>query len=217
MTYRPEKLLTEVSELLQKAEVPLTFDINCYKMPKHEVFHDKLILRKEGFFGKLFSELDLIIEKPVIYWFEAEDREAAEKYLVALNKYRNSKERLETYTNKKGDTRQVNRVIPAENKNCEKFPDSKVLYVGKSEAGYTEIHKLSDISGRMIVHLGYYGVPTTQGLQLYHWARKIESPLTLNIIQLPKSIANSKNETKEYLSVLEKLYAIQLRPLCGKH
>jgi hypothetical protein len=69
----------------------------------------------------------------------------------------------------------------------------------------------------MIVHFGYYDIPSTQGLQLYHWAKEIGAQLKLNVAQFPEVIPDSKIQTKEYLDILEKLYATNLHPLCGKH
>lgn len=210
----PENLLKDTKYLLDNVECIHSYDINCADMPDPKMFHagDRL----KDYFGEIFSVLDTITKNNVVYWFEAPDRESAEKYMNALNNYRKNEKRLTEYK-RKGVLTSMLRVLPVENNNQQKYPDSKVLYVGKSEAGYTKKYNLSDVSGRMIVHFGYYDIPSTQGLQLYYWAKEIGAQLKLNVAQFPEVIPDSKIQTKEYLGILEKLYATNLHPLCGKH
>ncbi|MEN9335522.1 MAG: hypothetical protein RLZZ500_509 [Bacteroidota bacterium] len=87
---------------------------------------------------------------------------------------------------------------------------SKILNVGKRHEGNCKRDGLTNVSGRRVIHFGYYPKGTTQGLQLAHWCTKYTGTLRLKVIALP-------NEAKEYLELLEKTLAKQLRPLCGQH
>lgn len=163
------------------------FVIDCKKLLPADQFN--FYDRHSGYLGNIFSTLDMITS-PCIYWFEASDIGTAEQLKKDLEIYRSNPERS-------------NRNIPAANNNV----GSKVIYVGKRYGGKTKKTGLTHIAGRMFIHLGYYSKPTTQGLQLVRWT---QSELTLCVVELPKA-------AKPYLSILEKLLAIELLPLTGKH
>jgi hypothetical protein len=131
----------------------------------------------------MFDEL-LSFKCPVLYWFEIVNPELNEKIIKAINKYKR---------------RGVRKATPA----MRKTPnlDTNVLYVGKVKKGFT---------GRVITHLGYYKVPRTQGLQLYHWSTGIELKLKLHVYTF-------KPELAPLMTVIERGIAEKLRPLLGSH
>jgi len=163
------------------------FIIDCSKMPKAEDFN--LNLRKHGFFGEMFTELDKI-SSPCLYWFMCINESEAAK----------SKENLIQFRHNMGIH---SRNVPAPNKNT----NSKYLYLGIRQGGVRKKDGLTNIASRIFQHLGYYSVGSTQGLQLVHWAKL---KLKLVILELP-------SEVKPYLNIFEKFYALKLRPVIGQH
>ena len=90
------------------------------------------------------------------------------------------------------------RISPATKK---KYPENtKVLYVGKSKGNNV---------GRLIVHLGYYDKGGTAGLQLIHWAKKLNIDLTYHVLYFPM-------EMRDFVDPLEVAIARSLNPLLGK-
>lgn len=142
-----------------------------------------------------FQDLDLK-KNHCLYWFELETKEKA----IELNNL------LNTYRKEKGVKH--NRVVPATNKN----DDSNILYVGIRQGGCRK-DGLTNIVGRINQHLGYYKVPTTQGLQLVHYAQGLDFEITLNVVEF----SDLDNERVMYLNMIEKLVAKKLKPLCGRH
>lgn len=128
------------------------------------------------------------IDKPCLYWFETEDENKIPELLDNLNKF------LLEFPNRK---------TPKPNKNKK----SKCLYVGVRQGGLRKRDNFSQIAGRIVIHLGYYKVGTTQGLNLAYWAK---AKLKLNILELP-------SEASIYLNILEKMMAEKLKPLLGSH
>jgi len=184
------KILEEVNYLnkITSKDYPIyQFPIKCSKMPSFEEFD--FWTRKDTYFSELFLKLDTLTN-PCIYWFELENEEFSNEVKATTNLYR-SKRNLH------------NRTIPAKNKNAL----SKYLYVGIRQGGFRKKDGLSNIAGRIFQHLGYYHIGSTQGLQLVHWSKY---DLILNIIELPK-------EAESYLTILEKLIAMNFKPLLGKH
>ena len=98
------------------------------------------------------------------------------------------------------------RVIPPKNKN----QDSNVLYVGIRRGGVRKRDQLSNLSGRIVQHLGYYERGSTQGLQLVHWCKGLDFDINLNVVEL-------ENLPNDYLNVVEKILSYHLKPLCGRH
>ena len=143
--------------------------------------------RKSGILGDLFTTLDKI-STPCLYWFECENVEEALNAEIDLNKYRGTN---------------PDRNIPAINSNN----DSRYLYVGIRQGGKRKKDGFTHIAGRMYIHFGYYDKGTTQGLQLAYWAK---SKIKLSVIELPAT-------AKPYLNIMEKFYAISLRPVIGQH
>ncbi|WP_348661458.1 hypothetical protein [Croceibacter atlanticus] len=95
------------------------------------------------------------------------------------------------------------RSTPALNKNT----GSKYFYVGVRKGGKRKRDGLTHIAGRIYHHLGCYSKGSTSGLQLVHWSNKT---IRLSVLELPKGAS-------KYLYILEKFYAIKLRPLLGRH
>lgn len=178
--------LPPLQEMFLNNAAVYRFAIDCAMLVQDERFFYN---RHSGYLGSMFTTLDKITA-PCIYWFEASDAVAGEQVKKDLEAYRQNPERN-------------NRNIPAANKNS----NSKVIYVGRRHGGFTKKTQLSHIAGRIYHHLGYYGVPTTQGLQLIHWSK---AELKLSVLELPLA-------AKPYLSIFERLFAIELSPLTGKH
>lgn len=171
-----------------------TFNFNLKDLPNVDTyFTDKGDIRKSKGFTKFFKALDAKTTN-CLYWFEVDSDISCGELIKRLDKARSTLKR-----NK--------RAVPVKNKNC----DSKVLYLGIRQGGWTKKWKLSNISGRIIQHLGYYKVGTTQGLQLAHWNTGINLKIVLRVIQFEDDFPNA------YLEAFEKIMAHKLRPLCGKH
>lgn len=168
----------------------VTYSFNLDDLP--EVNEFKTDILKAAKFDKIFEELN---NKKLncIYWFELDDNESCKNLIARLNSRR--KELQDNIRN-----------APPENKNS----DSTVLYLGIRRGGFRKKDGLTNISGRMVQHFGYYYKGTTQGLQLVHWCKGISLDIKLNIVEL-EGLPN------DYLNVVEKLLAYHLRPMCGKH
>ena len=76
---------------------------------------------------------------------------------------------------------------------------SKILYVGKSE---------KPLDGRIVVHFGYYEKQVA-GLQLIYWAKEIGLHLNLHVFEV------TDRKYHDFLSVMEQLFFLQLKPLIG--
>lgn len=84
--------------------------------------------------------------------------------------------------------------------------DSRILYVGKVKRG---------IWGRIIEHLGYHTkkngeLSKSHGLQLYHWAREMNLGIRVQIYEFDEKLA-------DYMEIVEKKFAIVLKPIVGRH
>lgn len=133
------------------------------------------------------------IKSSALYWFGAETIAQAQQLKKELEYFREN------------GSKTLERAIPAKNKY--ENNNSKVLYVGVRQGGERKHDGLSNISGRIHQHIGCYEKGSTQSLQLHYWAKQ---PLTLHVIAL-------NNVDNDYLYILEKLFAIKLKPLCGRH
>lgn len=130
---------------------------------------------------KYFATIQQINE-PTVYWFTIKSHHDSKRVYVKMLAARKS----------------VHRKFPAQ---VEYRGDSKVLYVGKVN---------SDLSSRLITHLGYDERPDRQGLQLFHWARKMGLKLELNCVVL-------KKELKDFIYFFEAQLSRELKPLIGKY
>lgn len=148
----------------------------------------------------LFTSLNTV-ENHCLYWFELDNIEKATVLNNLLNDYR---------------TLKSSKKVPATNNNT----NSNVLYVGIRQGGVTGRKKdkkgsiikfgLTNIVGRINQHLGYYKVVSTQGLQLYEYAKGLDFNITIKVIEF-------KGLEKKYLNIIEKLVAKELEPLSGRH
>ncbi|MCZ8145839.1 hypothetical protein [Flavobacterium sp.] len=176
-----------------------SFTIPCQSLftPNFEIEKDK----HPPILSEIIATLNQV-HSPTLYWFETETAEEVMHLNEALNQFR--------LLQKSDDPNR--RVVPAVNRKFlnKSLEPSKILYVGKRHEGHRKRDGLTNISGRMVIHFGYYPKGTTQGLQLAHWCTTYTGTLRLKVIALP-------NEAKEYLELLEKTLAKQLRPLCGQH
>jgi hypothetical protein len=141
-------------------------------------------------------------ENNCLYWFETKNEEDAEYLVQLLEEERES-------LKKGGSSEEKQRVIPPRNGNS----NSSVLYVGVRQGGKPKKNGETHIEDRVKQHLGLYEKGSTQGLQLKYWAEnKVnkDKKMTLKIMEL---------DIKEvqHLYIIEKLFAIKLKPLLGKH
>jgi hypothetical protein len=188
-----EILLAHLSNLLNHVNEfnhhSITF--NTQELPPLANFSTDI--RQEAAFKNMFELLNTK-KGFCIYWFECETPEIA---FDLVNTFKSKKEYMAS--NK--------RTVPPINGN----KNSNVLYVGVRQGGFRRKDGLTNISGRMIQHLGYYDKGSTGALQLVHWIDKSQSTqITLNVFEL-------NLQEKEYLYIIEKLFAISLKPLLGKH
>ncbi|QKJ63231.1 hypothetical protein [Flavobacterium sp. M31R6] len=174
-------------EIINEAE---TFSFNLSDLP--EIADYKISIRNDNVFGEILSNLDKKINN-CIYWFETENNDSCNNLQKLLDGQR---ENLSLNA----------RTVPVKNRN----KDSNVLYVGIRRGGLTKKYNMSHLSGRIKVHLGYYNVGSTQGLQFAHWARNIDCKINLKVVQF-EELPN------EYLNTVEKILAFKLKPLIGKH
>ncbi len=128
------------------------------------------------------------IDKPCLYWFEAENENTAIEMIKSRNNF---------------SLNFPNRKTPKPNSTN----NSKCLYVGIRQGGMRKKDSFSQIAGRIVIHLGYYKPETTQGLNLAYWAK---GKIKLNILELPDGASI-------YLNIIEKMFANKLRPLLGSH
>ena len=168
---------------------PYHFSFRLNQLPKFN--NDEMDIRKEPPFQDLFTALDKK-EHHCLYWFELPTLAIATQLNTLLD---------ESRPQLKGK-----RLVPATNKNT----DSNVLYVGIRRGGKRKYDGLTNISGRIIQHLGYYKKGSTQGLQFVHWAAQQKYPITLKVVEFP-------DLPNKFLNIAEHLIAHKLRPLCGRH
>ena len=163
----------------------------------------KIFPNSDNRLNHLFTSLNTV-RNHCLYWFELECAEKAIELNKLLNLYRFQKDKIPNY-----------KTVPATNSN----ENSNVLYVGIRQGGARVDKKdkagniilgLTNIVGRINQHLGYYKVASTQGLQLYEYAKGLDFNITIKVIELEGL------ETK-YLNIIEKLVAKELKPLSGRH
>jgi hypothetical protein len=182
-----EKFEELAFEIINEAE---TFSFNLSDLP--EIADYKISLRDDKVFGEILSCLDKKLSN-CIYWFETENIESCYDLKKLLDDQR---ENLSFN----------GRTVPVKNLN----KNSNVIYVGIRRGGITKKYNMSHLSGRIKVHLGYYSVGSTQGLQFAHWARNLDCKINLKVVQF-EELPN------EYLNTVEKILAFKLKPLIGKH
>jgi len=133
---------------------------------------------------KSFFEKAANFTGPVLYFFEIISSQDSGETRECMRAYKISEGAKSVPALKKGYTN-----------------DSRTLYVGKVKRNFY---------GRVIQHLGYYKVARTQGLQLYHWARKFGLNVRLHAYHF-------EPEMHDLVSVLELKFARDLKPITGKH
>ncbi len=149
-------------------------------------------IRGDKAFKNIFTELDKKMSH-CLYWFEVDEKVTCSNLQELLN---SSRELLK---------RNLRRV-PVKNKNT----DTAVIYVGVRQGGVRKKDGLSNLSGRMCIHFGYYPPGSTGGLQLVHWTNKLDCKINLKVVEF-------ENLPTDYLYTLEKIVAFKLKPMCGKH
>lgn len=133
-------------------------------------------------YQNLFQDL-MQIKGPVLYWYEITSSHSNNDIIRALKEYKQKRQR----------------VTPVIYKNYNRR--TNILYVGKCKENFW---------GRVMQHLGYYKTPTTQGLQLFHWAKDLRLEVRLNALEFA-------SDMKDIMPVIELFFAKQLQPLVGRH
>lgn len=133
-------------------------------------------------FHELFQKL-IKIKGPVLYWYEITSDQSNDVIINALRTYKLSGQRI----------------TPTIYKNYDKR--TRILYVGKCKECFW---------GRVIQHLGYHTADTTQGLQLYHWAKDLRLDVRLHALEFA-------DDMKDIMPIVESYFAKRLCPLVGKH
>ncbi|WP_291119948.1 hypothetical protein [Empedobacter sp. UBA7248] len=196
---KPNTMTNEITEEIdQKLENIYTYILtkkNTYKfnlshLPEINDYTTNIL--EAIHFDEIFKELNKKTHN-CIYWFELKDEQKCLELNTLLD---NNREKLSDQY----------RVIPPKNKN----QDSNVLYVGIRRGGVRKRDQLSNLSGRIVQHLGYYERGSTQGLQLVHWCKGLDFDINLNVVEL-------ENLPNDYLNVVEKILSYHLKPLCGRH
>ena len=182
-----EKFDKLAQEIINEAE---SFTFNIKDLP--EINNYQTNIRKESNFTEIFIRLDQKLNS-CIYWFETENNNDCKDLQKLLN---DNREKLITNL----------RTVPVKNCNT----NTNILYVGIRRGGQRKKDKLSNISGRICIHLGYYHKGSTQGLQLIHWAKNINCKINLKVVEF-------EDLPNEYLNTIEKIIAFKLKPMCGKH
>jgi hypothetical protein len=140
-------------------------------------------IRESEEFQVLFDELEQV-KGPALYWFELVSDHEAAAIISALNTYKQADKP---------------RATPALRNT--QASTSRILYVGKVKR---------NLWGRLIQHMGFYRVAATQGLQLFHWAKKAGVSLKFNYIVFD-------NEMADIMPLIEYAFAKHYHPLVGKH
>lgn len=147
-----------------------------------------------------FKPLNSIKENHCLYWFELNTNEETFKINELLKKYRDNKDEIGY------------KKVPAKNtyRSDTKGEIRNVLYLGVRQGGYVKSKDLTNIVGRINQHLGYYNIPSTQGLQLYEYAKGKDFNIVIKVIEFV-----GLNST--YLKIIEKEIAKVFKPLSGTH
>lgn len=185
-----KKIFEDFNYQMQKSLKNLTkLSFNTANLPEKDELPEQDIRK-----GKVldFNILNDIGHNSSIYWFSAKRNDIDNLLLPKLKDSQN-------YLNAKS------RKIPPIN---EIYKDC--LYVGIRKGGIRKKDKLSNLSGRIIIHLGYYN-KGSQGLQLLHWAKNLNVNIELNILKL------ENNYNYSHLKAAEILLADELEPLFGRH
>ncbi len=188
-------VLIEINEKLDKIfyfilNKKSIYKFNLLNLPDTNNFSTNIL--DTEIFREIFNELNKKSNN-CIYWFELQNEQDCSDLILRLE---NNREFL----------KENFRVIPPKNKN----QNSKILYLGIRRGGIRKKDHLTNISGRIVQHLGYYHKGSTQGLQLVHWCKGIDLNVNLNVVEL-------EDLPNDYLNVVEKILSYHLKPMCGKH
>jgi hypothetical protein len=174
----------------------LTFNTN--QLIDHESY--TVFPNSKGTLIDQFKPLNGIKENHCLYWFELNNNEETFKVNELLKNYRLKKSKLGIKT------------VPAKNnyKSSSKDEIRNVLYLGVRQGGYVKSKNLTNIVGRINQHLGYYHVPSTQGLQLYEYAKGKDFNIVIKVIEFV-------GLNSAYLKIIEKEISKVFKPLSGTH
>lgn len=164
-----------------KANGPKEFSCDFNCSELEDYLHSDITISEK--YQELFKDL-IEIKGPVVYWFEIVSETDRSEIVSALSRY----EGIDGH-----------RVVPKIMKSF--CATSNCLYVGKVKKSFY---------GRVIQHLGYFTTPTTQGLQLFHWAKDLSLKVRLHAIEFERDM-------EDMMPAVEQYFAKALNPLVGKH
>ena len=153
MIEKIEKDIEAVKDIITSKEI-YRFSFKLSELPEHNDF--SLDIVKHARFEELFSVLNSKTTY-CLYWFECADEKNAKTLIERLN-------------NKRTDLIRETRNVPPPNSNT----DSNFIYVGVRQGGVRKKGSFSNISSRIVQHLGYYKVGSTGALHLFQWANDFE-------------------------------------------
>lgn len=157
-----------------------SFNIDCENLKDYSDFD----IRESSEFKEIFKKLELM-RGPVLYWFEIVSTNSNNDGIrQKLLKYSQSENSKSTLALKKAFDN-----------------ESDCLYVGKVKR---------KVWGRMIQHMGFYGVNRTQGLQIFHWVKDLDLKLKVHLYEF-------EPEVSELISIFEIELAKRKKPIVGKH
>lgn len=81
-----------------------------------------------------------------------------------------------------------------------------MFYMLGYDRRYPQRDQLTNIEGRIAIHLGYYAKGSTRGLQLSHWRGDSNCTVNLKVVEfigLPD----------DYVNTIEKITAYKLKPI----
>jgi hypothetical protein len=160
-------------------------EIDCDSLPEPIRKKGEIQGGLEFFWAQLPTKAEEIDKKACLYYFEIVGLDA-KTILSSYKSFMEDPNLLER-------NRHALKKSPPEN--------TTILYVGKVKAG---------IGGRMMVHLGYYHVGATAGLQLVSWAKGLGLKLRLHVYAFNGGM-------RDFVDPLELPLARLLNPLIGKH
>lgn len=85
---------------------------------------------------------------------------------------------------------------------------STCLYIGIRQPGFFERKGLSQISSRLLSHLGYY--EKGAGVKLNNWT-------TLRNLKFRLSVYKLHEDCIDFLELVEKIYSLKEKPMVGRH
>ncbi len=169
----------KAGELIRKAQI--LPEINIDWQNPIDIYCNKLTSLDRLKEDGTLDVFDSVKNKPTIYYFLIKNKIESKDIIHNLDLYKKTKQRSCPKIDKKRSI------------------ESQYLYCGSIKKG---------VHGRLIQHLGF-GSKNTYGLQLVHWAKKLNLVLEFNYCFIdPKYV--------EFTELIESSLALKIKPLVGK-